>query len=182
MNVAPSLVRREPELSRTADPYLSLTSLVKSRGVMGAVVDSLGLRLRSATPEFPAGRLDGIRVDPTAASDTIQVTFYQNGVKAMLAGREARALMVKRWISVPSGSTVRSAPDVPSASLTVIPREMAVDNLLAASLAVWRERHRSHRCLVLVTRPPQGATGGQYCRPLVPAAQYPDCQAEVDPP
>ena len=37
-----------PELGRTADPLASLTQLIYSRSVLGAVVDSLGLRLRSA--------------------------------------------------------------------------------------------------------------------------------------
>ncbi|HEU4682830.1 MAG TPA: Wzz/FepE/Etk N-terminal domain-containing protein, partial [Gemmatimonadales bacterium] len=120
-----------PELGRTADPYTSLTQLVHSRSVMGAVVDSLGLRLRSATPEFGVGRLEGVLVSPGASSDTLLVTFYQNGVKARLGDREKRArygqpvdLGVVRF-------TVPTVPDVPSASLYVIPREMAIDNLLS---------------------------------------------------
>ena len=119
------------ELGRTTDPLQSLVQMVKGRSVMGGVVDSLGLRLRSATPEFGAGRLTGIRVDPAAGSDTILVTFYQNGVKAKRGDSEARApygqpvdLGVVRF-------TVPSVPDVPSATLYLIPREMAIDGLLA---------------------------------------------------
>ncbi|MGI8818666.1 MAG: Wzz/FepE/Etk N-terminal domain-containing protein, partial [Gemmatimonadales bacterium] len=51
-----------PELGRTADPLTSLTQLVYSRSVMGAVVDSLGLRLRSETPEYGVGRVEGVLV------------------------------------------------------------------------------------------------------------------------
>ena len=119
-----------PELGRTADPLQSLTQLVYSRSVMGAVVDSLGLRLRSATPEFGAGRLEGIQVSREATPDTILVTFYQNGVKANLGTREVRARYGQPLNLGPVRFTVPSVPDVPNASLYVIPREMAVDNLL----------------------------------------------------
>jgi Mrp family chromosome partitioning ATPase/uncharacterized protein involved in exopolysaccharide biosynthesis len=123
--------RPTPELGRTADPLTSLTQLVYSRSVMGAVVDSLGLRLRSETPEYGVGRLEGVLVTPEATSDTIQLTFYQNGVKAKLGPREARAAY---GAPVDFGAvrfTVPSVPDVPAAVLVVIPREMAIDNLLS---------------------------------------------------
>jgi polysaccharide biosynthesis transport protein len=119
-----------PELGRTADPLQSLTALVYSRGVMGAVVDSLGLRLRTATPEFGTGRLDSVHVATEATSDTILVTFYQNGVKAKLGNREARAHYGQLLDLGAVQFSVRSVPEVPTASLYVVPREMAIDNLL----------------------------------------------------
>lgn len=118
-----------PELNRSADPLLSLAQLVRSQSVMGAVVDSLGLRLTSATPEFGARRLDKIRVGPDAPSDTILVTFYQNGVKAKLANREARARYGQDLDLGSVGFAVPSAPDVPQASLFVLPRQKATDRL-----------------------------------------------------
>jgi succinoglycan biosynthesis transport protein ExoP len=120
-----------PELGRTADPLTSLTQLVHSRSVMGAVVDSLGLRLRSATPEFGVGRLEGVLVSPKATSDTVVVTFYQNGVKARLGDREERARYGRPVDLGVVRFTVPTVPDVPSASLYVISREMAIDNLLS---------------------------------------------------
>lgn len=119
-----------PDLARTSDPLQSLTQLVYSRGVMGAVVDSLGLRLRSATPEFGTGQLAGIYVAPEAASDTILVTFYQNGVKARLANREATARYGEPMDLGTVRFSISSVPDVPTASLYLVPREMAIDNLL----------------------------------------------------
>ncbi|MEO7136750.1 MAG: AAA family ATPase, partial [Gemmatimonadales bacterium] len=114
-----------------ADPLTSLTQLVYSRSVMGAVVDSLGLRLRSETPEYGVGRVEGVLVTPEATTDTIQLTFYQNGVKAKLGTREARA---GYGAPVDFGAvrfTVPSVPDVPAAVFVVISREMAIDNLLS---------------------------------------------------
>jgi polysaccharide biosynthesis transport protein len=119
-----------PELGRSADPMLSLTQLVRSYSVMGAVVDSLGLQLVSRTPDFGTSRLESVWVDPKSANDTIRVTFYQNGVKARLRDREARV----RYGEILDLGTVRfsviSTPDVPTAELHVLPREMAIDQLM----------------------------------------------------
>jgi Mrp family chromosome partitioning ATPase/uncharacterized protein involved in exopolysaccharide biosynthesis len=116
--------------SRTMDPILSLAQGVRSNTVLGAVVDSLGLQLNSATPEFGANKLDRVWVSPQSAHDTIQVTFYQNGVKAKLANREARA----RYGQVVDLGSVRFAvatvPEVASATLFTIPRQMAADRLM----------------------------------------------------
>lgn len=127
-----------PELGRTADLLQSLTQLVHSRTVIGDVVDSLGMRLRSATPEFGASRLEGVYVDPRATNDTILVTFYQNGVKAKLGSRETRAPYGRSLNLGTVRFSVGSVPDVPNATLYVIPREMAIDNLLAGVFVTQR--------------------------------------------
>jgi succinoglycan biosynthesis transport protein ExoP len=128
-----------PEVSsRTMDPILSLAQGVRSQSVMGAVVDSLGLQLGSVTPEFGMNKVDKIWVNPQAGSDTIQVTFYQNGVKAKLANREARA----RYGDVVDLGVARFAitdvPDVPSAEIAIVPRQMAVDKLTTGILVAPR--------------------------------------------
>jgi succinoglycan biosynthesis transport protein ExoP len=145
-----------PELDRTADPILSIGELVRSRSVMGAVVDSLGLRLLSATPEFVSASLQNVYVAPAATGDSIAVTFYQNGVKARLANREARA----RYGQILDLGTIRfsvtSVPKVPNASLYVIPREMAVDNL-AAGLQVLHRADTDIMDVVYVAQNPRMA-------------------------
>ncbi|MEO8090731.1 MAG: polysaccharide biosynthesis tyrosine autokinase [Gemmatimonadales bacterium] len=118
-----------PEVARTTDPLLSLTQLVQSKNVLGAVVDSLGLRLNSATEGFAATQLDSVHVEPLATPDTILVTFYQNGVKAKLGDREARGPYGTMLDLGTVRFSVPSAPDVPAAGLFVIPREKAVDKL-----------------------------------------------------
>jgi polysaccharide biosynthesis transport protein len=119
-----------PELPRTADPLLSLAQLVRSYNVIGAVVDSLGLQLTSLTPEFGTSRLDRIWVNPAASGDTIQVTFYQNGVKARLGNREARARYGQVLDLGATRFAVTGVPDVPSATLYIVSREVASDQLL----------------------------------------------------
>jgi Mrp family chromosome partitioning ATPase/uncharacterized protein involved in exopolysaccharide biosynthesis len=106
--------------------------------VLGEVVDSLGLQLGSATPDFGLGKLEKVWVDTLAAADTFPVTFYQNGVKAKLKNREARA----RYGEVLNLGVVRFAvpavPDVASADLVVIPRQMAQDKLYTGILVTPR--------------------------------------------
>jgi succinoglycan biosynthesis transport protein ExoP len=124
--------------SRTMDPILSLAQGARSYSVLGAVVDSLGLQLNSATPEYGAGHLERISVSPQAGNDTIQLTFYQNGVKARLPNREARA----RYGELLDLGIVRFAvpkvPDVSNATLFLIPRQMAADKLFSGIQVIPR--------------------------------------------
>jgi polysaccharide biosynthesis transport protein len=114
---------------RTMDPILSLAQGARSYSVLGAVVDSLGLQLNSDTPEFGIAKLDKVWVNPQTANDTIQVTFYQNGVKAQLRNRETRARYGEVLDLGSVRFAVRAVPDVPSAMLHTIPHQMAADNL-----------------------------------------------------
>src|SRR4051812_3691831 len=128
-----------PEISsRTMDPILSLAQGVRSQSVMGAVVDSLGLQLSSATPELGMSKVDKIWVNPQAESDTIQVTFYQNGVKAKLGNREARARYGDVLDLGAARFAITTVPDVPSAQLAIIPRQMAADKLTSGVLVAPR--------------------------------------------
>jgi Mrp family chromosome partitioning ATPase/uncharacterized protein involved in exopolysaccharide biosynthesis len=145
-----------PELDRLANPLLSIAELVRSRSVMGAVVDSLGLRLLSATPEFRPGKLDNIYVDSRATADTIQVTFYQNGVKAKLGGRTTYARYRQPVDLGLVRFTVGSVPDVPSANLYVIPREVAIDNLLAG-VSVMSRPETDILDVIYISSSPQAA-------------------------
>lgn len=117
-------------IGRTIDPQLSMVELVRSRSVLGAVVDTLGLQLVSKTPEFLRSELSGVSVDPSAAVDTIQLAFTAATVTAKAGAREVR----RRYGDTLSIAGVRfmvpNPPRVSEAELRVIPREVAVDGLL----------------------------------------------------
>ena len=49
-------------LGRSADPMLSLVELIRSRSVIGAVVDSVGLQLISLDPDYVATDLTDVQV------------------------------------------------------------------------------------------------------------------------
>jgi polysaccharide biosynthesis transport protein len=133
-------IEPSPELDRSADPILSLVELVRGRNVMGAVVDSLGLRIISLTEDFKTGKLENSFVSPEAAGgDTIQVNFYRNGVKAKLGTREVQAPYGEPLDFGTVRFDIPKAPDVPVASLYVLPREMAIDRLLADIAVVHRD-------------------------------------------
>jgi tyrosine-protein kinase Etk/Wzc len=107
---------------------------------MGAVVDSLGLRLVSISEDFRTGKLEKSFVSPEAAGgDSIQVNFYRNGVKARLGTRDVQAPYGEPLDFGTVRFVVAAAPDVPSASLYVLPREMAIDRLLADISVVHRD-------------------------------------------
>jgi hypothetical protein len=78
----------EPEAARLTDPILSLVQLVQSRSVLGAVVDSVGLQLRSVTPEFFTSDLSHVAVDPRAEPDSIVAEFSPDRVTARYGTRQ----------------------------------------------------------------------------------------------
>ncbi|MGH7498785.1 MAG: Wzz/FepE/Etk N-terminal domain-containing protein, partial [Gemmatimonadales bacterium] len=128
----------EPELGRTADPILSLVELVRSRSVLGEVVDSLGLQLQSGEPDFPATVLTEVRVDPRVGADSVMLEFTPDKVNAQFAGRQATA---------PYGGVLRlgavqfavpSKPTVDHAVVYVAPREAAIGSLNEVLLAAPR--------------------------------------------
>ncbi len=128
----------EPELGRSADPMLSLVELIRSRSVVGAVVDSVGLQVVSLTPGFAAANLSDVRVDPRLGGDSIKVDFAASKVTAVFAGRTA---------SVPYGQELRlgtvqfavpARPAVDHADLAVVPREQAIGALQGALLVTPR--------------------------------------------
>ena len=128
-----------PELDRTTDPILSIVELVRSRTVMGAVVDSLGLRLVSTDPDFETTRLAGIFVDPVAAGgDTVFVKFFRNGVRANLGDRSVQAPYGQPLDLGTVRFSVSTVPDLATVSLYVTSRERAIDKLLADITVVHR--------------------------------------------
>jgi tyrosine-protein kinase Etk/Wzc len=119
-----------PQLGR-ADPLLSLTQLIRSRSVIGAVIDSLGLQLRSRDPDaFPITLLSNVKVDPRVASDSIMLSFDQQGVTGQYQGRQARAAYGSPLHLGPVEFQVNRPPSVRTATLGIVPREVAVDGLL----------------------------------------------------
>ena len=77
-------------VERPVDPLLSSVQVLTSRTLVGAVVDSLGMRLRPASPfilgapmigrRFPRRALQNVTVAHGAPADTIALQFTQEGV------------------------------------------------------------------------------------------------------
>ncbi len=127
-----------PELGRTADPMLSLVELVRSRSVLSAVVDSLGLQVVPKERGFLASQLSDVKVDPRVGADSVTLEFSADKVTAHFGSRQATA---------PYGEVLRigavqfkvpSRPAVDHTLLAVLPREQAIGSLQQSLLVMPR--------------------------------------------
>jgi len=116
----------------------SLVPRVRSRAVIGAVVDSLGLQLRPV-PLFsvvrpsmvPALSLTGVRVDPAAEADTLRLFFAPDSF-TVWQGRTPSRHAYGRPVTVARARfTVAKVPEVGGALLAIVPRNVAIDRVLA---------------------------------------------------
>lgn len=115
---------------RVINPQLSRIQLLMSRSLIGAVVDSLGLRFRPDFHNFAARLLVDVQVTQGAPTDTIDLVFSSGSVLAR--GRRQRA--VARYGEPLELDGVRfvvlGAPRAQSATWLVLSREAAIDAVL----------------------------------------------------
>jgi succinoglycan biosynthesis transport protein ExoP len=134
-------IERPAELGRNSDPMISAVELIRSRSVLAAVVDSLGLQLRiDPDGAFSRRLLSQVKVDTTlAGSDSITVTFTARNVTARLGSQK---------VSAPYGEPLRlgttqfaiiSPPPVTNVVLRTVPQEVAVD-ALRKTVRAWNRK------------------------------------------
>lgn len=128
-----------------SDPLLSLIELLRGRAMVGAVVDSLGLRLQPLGSGFGASSrvvrpaLRDVRVSPGAQEDTLRLTFGADRVVARGSQGEAQS-PYGRPLAVGSAQfTIPSPPGVATGALVVRAREKVIDDVLKI-LAVVRRK------------------------------------------
>ncbi|MDQ3136275.1 MAG: polysaccharide biosynthesis tyrosine autokinase [Gemmatimonadota bacterium] len=114
----------------TADPLQSILELVRSRAVVGVVVDSLGLQLHSRTPEFSTSELEQVRVDSRATGDSIALEFRPADVIARRADRTVTAPYGQVLNLGVVQFAVRAKPAVETALLGIAGREQVIDELV----------------------------------------------------
>lgn len=115
----------------------SLVPRVRSRAVIGAVVDSLGLQLRpvpvlslTRPPVLPEIPLKNVRLWPRARADTLMLLFSTDHITVWHGQDSKPAAYGKPIIAGGARFTVPKAPAVAGAVLAVIPRDLAIDRLL----------------------------------------------------
>lgn len=111
--------------------------IIRSRMILGQVVDSLGLRLAREVPDLwrteyhPVGVVDGVRIAPDATTAPLELAFGDQGVRVSSGGREASA---PYGAPVELGGVRFTVPARPGGTdeltLQVIPHKSAVDRLL----------------------------------------------------
>jgi Mrp family chromosome partitioning ATPase/uncharacterized protein involved in exopolysaccharide biosynthesis len=136
--IAPATEPAAPVDDRHVIVVNSLVPRVRSRAVIGAVVDSLGLQLRPVplfsllTPPVPPSiPLIGVQVSDTAQADTLRV-FFEAESLTVWHGKEFQRTAYGRPITAGSARfAVSKAPDVGGAVLAIVPRDLAIDQVLA---------------------------------------------------
>jgi polysaccharide biosynthesis transport protein len=124
-------------LDRPVDPLLSAVQVLTSRALVGAVVDSLGLRLQPVdhygltTPLFgrrlPVGALQQVTVDSSALPDTLLLQFTKSRVVAWSRKGTTIAALRRPLRTGGVRLTVPAVPPVGFAIMAVTPRDMAID-------------------------------------------------------
>ncbi|MGH7515378.1 MAG: hypothetical protein ACREOQ_20940, partial [Gemmatimonadales bacterium] len=115
----------------------SLVPRVRSRGIIGAVVDSMGLQVRPV-PVFsllhPASQPDlgltGIHVRPDVKADTVTLQFAEDYLTVRHADSSARQAYGRPINAGGAMFIVPKAPDVAGAVLAIDPRDVAIDRVL----------------------------------------------------
>jgi uncharacterized protein involved in exopolysaccharide biosynthesis/Mrp family chromosome partitioning ATPase len=120
----------DAEMGRKSDPTVTAVQLVLSRSVLAAVVDTLGLQLRTDPEvEFPRRLLANIKVDPSAGGDSVFVRFTRNRVAARLGDQQTSAGYGELLKLGTVQFAVTSPPQISSTVLVTVPQEAAVDGL-----------------------------------------------------
>jgi Mrp family chromosome partitioning ATPase/uncharacterized protein involved in exopolysaccharide biosynthesis len=125
-------------IDRHVVPVQSLFPRVRSRAVIGAVVDRLGLQLRPVPvfsmlrpPIRPAIGITGIQVNPAAQADTLTLLF---STSSLTVRRGERSVRHAYGDTVQAGSArfvIANPPPMAGALLAVVPREIAIDQVLS---------------------------------------------------
>ena len=115
---------------RTINPQLSQIQLLTSRALLGAVVDSLSLRLRPDFHGFAIRTLTGVAVATGAPTDTLELSFDANGVAVHGNRRQASARYGQPVVLDGVTFIVTARPRVQHSTWEVISRESAIDLVL----------------------------------------------------
>ena len=133
--------REAPEigLSRATDPLLSRIEVLRSRTLIGSVVDSLGLRLTVVGDEPFTTEVSGLKVAENVGADTITIVFDAGGL--VVAGRPGTARVAYGDTARVGGIefSIAEQPETDELIVTVLARERAIDRVLANLQVVRRE-------------------------------------------
>jgi capsular exopolysaccharide synthesis family protein len=111
------------------DPLLSQLEVMRSRTLLGRVVDREGLRLQPVG-ELPAGIISQARVAAEAPADTIVLTFGAQQVQARSGTLRAAAAYGAPLTLGGISFTVGRRPAVSGGQLVVVPRAAMIDGVL----------------------------------------------------
>ncbi len=109
---------------------LSQVQLLKSKALIGAVVDSVGLRLHPVERGFSASVLSQVRVDPGVVQDTFFLAFSNDGYTVRNGSRDTRVAYNAPYQAVGVSFAVTAKPPVDRGTLVLSPREQTIDDFI----------------------------------------------------
>jgi capsular exopolysaccharide synthesis family protein len=118
------------EVGRLTNPLVSQIQILRSRGVLGNVVDAEGLRLRPYFRRFAARLLTEVHVDSAAPVDTLWLTFDSSRVTVETPSRVVHAQYGEPVVLDGVRFVINGRPKVRDATWYVLSREEAIDELL----------------------------------------------------
>jgi capsular exopolysaccharide synthesis family protein len=127
-------------LSGANDPVLTQVYVIQSRVVAERVVDQLGLELRSGTRGFYMDNIVNVHVSPSAPpSAELQLQFTRSGVMAR-HDRDAISADYGAPLTIAGVTfTVPREPAVNIATVRIVPRDAAVDEVIGGLDAKSRD-------------------------------------------
>lgn len=122
------------------DPILSQVQVMRSRGVLGEVVDREGLRLHVVSRGLNRSLIEGVQIASDILADTLELRFADDGVTARANGDEVSAAYGRPIALRGVSFSVRENPGVGEATVLILPREIAIDLLRENINARLRDR------------------------------------------
>jgi len=130
-SITQALDQREAERTNPRDVTASQVQVLKSRALIGAVVDSEGLRLRALGDKISPALLTQVRIDSVVGADTFAVSFSDGAMTVRKRTQSTDVPYGTPYQGVGLSFAVASKPPLPQATLVVAPREAAIDRALA---------------------------------------------------
>lgn len=115
---------------RVISPVLSHVQLLRSRSVVGKVVDSLGIRLLPDFEGFRASLLADVRVHPDTPPDTLFLAFHPESVEVETVAQRVTAPYGSPVVLEGIRFTITSRPETPQTAWLIRSREKAIDAVL----------------------------------------------------
>ena len=122
------------------DPVLSQIQVLRSRTILGRIVDGQSLRIISPDMKRSLSAIADLQVDDPSFSDTLTAEFDKQGVSVHGGSGRARAPYGQPLTLRGMRFTVRARPSTAKAHLLVIPRDVAIERLLTDLHASLRDK------------------------------------------
>ncbi len=119
---------REPD--RYVNPLTSQVQLIRSRSLIGEVVDSVGFRLRTEYRGFQPGLLEAVQIAQDARADTLWLEFARNKYSVRTQRAWRRGFYGQPLEMAGVRLVLGGQPAIERATWPVTSRDRAVDRLL----------------------------------------------------